>query len=124
MDHYDDEDEGVELLSSGIGDLYYRSNEQDPYLQDEEDDDAEGLEDMIISPTDAVIVCLRNEDDVSLLEVWIVENSNTSDVNMYVHHDVMISAFPLCTAWLDCPLKGGEKGKTYGHSYPYFQHVH
>ncbi|KAI4308454.1 hypothetical protein L6164_031531 [Bauhinia variegata] len=110
MDHYDDEDEGVELFSSGIGDLYYPSNEQDPYLQDKEDDDSEELEEMIISPTDAVIVCARNEDDVSLLEVWILENSNTNDINMYVHHDVMISAFPLCTAWLDCPLKGGERG--------------
>ncbi|KAI4313959.1 hypothetical protein L6164_026902 [Bauhinia variegata] len=36
MDHYDDEDEGVELFSLGIGDLYYSSNEQDPYLQDKE----------------------------------------------------------------------------------------
>lgn len=33
------------------------------------DDDSEELEDMIINPTDSVIVCARNEDDVSLLEV-------------------------------------------------------
>jgi periodic tryptophan protein 1 len=29
---------------------------------------------------------------------------------MYVHHHIIIPEFPLCTAWLDCPLKGGEKG--------------
>lgn len=30
------------------------------------------MEDMIINPDDAVIVCARNEDDVSQLEVCIV----------------------------------------------------
>ncbi|WZZ46527.1 hypothetical protein YC2023_042786 [Brassica napus] len=29
---------------------------------------------------------------------------------MYVHHRIIIPEFPLCTAWMDCPLKGGEKG--------------
>ncbi|XWS33151.1 hypothetical protein CRYUN_Cryun22dG0054200 [Craigia yunnanensis] len=65
---------------------------------------------MMIRPMDAVIVCARNEDDVSHLEVWIYEDSDEGDSNMYVHHDIIISAFPLCTAWLDCPVKGGEKG--------------
>lgn len=32
------------------------------------DDDEEEIEDMVIKPTDAVIVCARNEDDVSHLE--------------------------------------------------------
>lgn len=32
------------------------------------DEDSEELEDMIINPTDGVIVCARNEDDVNQLE--------------------------------------------------------
>ncbi|KAJ0040990.1 hypothetical protein Pint_27594 [Pistacia integerrima] len=133
MDHYDDEDEGVELFSRGIGDLYYPSNQMDPYLKDKDDEDSEDLEDLVINANDAVIVCARNEDDVSHLEarnayslltlsvflsshtcmlahVHVYEESNDGDVNLYVHHHIIIPAFPLCMAWLDCPLKGGEKG--------------
>ncbi|XP_020962479.1 uncharacterized WD repeat-containing protein C17D11.16 isoform X2 [Arachis ipaensis] len=110
MEHYDDEDEGVEVFSSGIGDLYYPSNDLDPYIKDKnDDDDSEELEDMIINPTDSVIVCARTEDDLSLLEVHILEDVGTSEMNMYVHHDIIIPAFPLSTAWLDC-LQGREKG--------------
>uniref|UniRef100_A0A2P2MFC8 WD-repeat protein n=1 Tax=Rhizophora mucronata TaxID=61149 RepID=A0A2P2MFC8_RHIMU len=36
MDHYDDEDEGIELFSTGLQDLYYPSNEMDPYLVDKD----------------------------------------------------------------------------------------
>lgn len=115
MDAYDDEDDGIELFGSGIGDTYYPSNDMDPYLQnkgddEDEDDDDDEIEDMTIKPTDSVIVCARNEDEVSHLEVWIFEDSGDGDSNMYVHHDVILPAFPLCTAWLDCNLKGGDKG--------------
>ncbi|KAK9284757.1 hypothetical protein L1049_023934 [Liquidambar formosana] len=108
MENYDEEDDGIELFGTGLGDLYYPSNDMDPYLVDKDGNDSEELEDMAIKPMDAVIVCARNEDDVSHLEVWIFEDDG--DSNMYVHHDIIIPAFPLCTAWLDCPLKGGEKG--------------
>ncbi|KAL2471293.1 Transducin/WD40 repeat-like superfamily protein [Abeliophyllum distichum] len=110
MDGYDEEDDGVELFGSGLGNLYYPSNEADPYLKNDDDDDSEEEEDTTIKPEDSVIVCARNEDDVSHLEVWILETQRDGDSNMYVHHDIIIPAFPLCTAWLDCPLKGGEKG--------------
>lgn len=89
---------GVELFSSGIGDLYYPSNDMDPYIKDQnvssntcvvrlgyirlglimilqlqhhvfQDDDSEDDEEMIIDPTDSVIVCARNEDDFNYLEV-------------------------------------------------------
>ncbi|KAK7299836.1 hypothetical protein RJT34_10664 [Clitoria ternatea] len=110
MEHYDDEDDGIEIFSSGIGDLYYPSNDMDPYLKDKSDDESEEHEDMIIEPTDSVIVCARNEDDVNVLEVWILEDPNSREMNTYIHHDIIVSAFPLCTAWLDCPLKGGERG--------------
>ncbi|KAI5680273.1 hypothetical protein M9H77_01500 [Catharanthus roseus] len=109
MDNYDEEDDDVDLLGAGLSNLYYPSNEMDPYLMDKEDDDSEELVDVTIKPEDAVIVCARNEDDVSHLEVWILEDSE-GDSNMYVHHDIIIPAFPLCIAWLDCPIKGGEKG--------------
>lgn len=110
MDNYDDEEDGIELFGPGLKDLYYASNDMDPYLKDKDDNDSEEEEDTAIKPDDAVIVCARNEDDVSHLEVWILEDSTDADLNMYVHHDIIIPAFPLCTAWLDCPLKGGEKG--------------
>lgn len=109
MDKYDEEDDGVELFGSGLSNLYYASNDMDPYLKNG-DEDSEEEEDITIKPEDGVIVCARNEDDVSHLEVWIMEDPTDVNSNMYVHHDIVIPAFPLCTAWLDCPIKGGEKG--------------
>ncbi|CAN1273878.1 Uncharacterized WD repeat-containing protein C17D11.16 [Linum perenne] len=99
MENYDNEDEVVEIFSSGLGDVYYPK-----------DVDSEEEEDLAIKANDAVIVCARNEDELSHLEVWICEVSDDGDLNMYIHHQVNLSAFPLCVAWLDCPLKGGEKG--------------
>ncbi|GAB4854857.1 hypothetical protein Ancab_023442 [Ancistrocladus abbreviatus] len=110
MEHYDDEDDGIELFSKGLGDTYYLSNDMDPYLKDNDDIDSEEEEDMTIKAEDAVIVCARNEDDVSQLEVYILEETEDGAPNLYVHHDIILSAFPLCTAWLDCPIKGGERG--------------
>ncbi|KAK1417808.1 hypothetical protein QVD17_26942 [Tagetes erecta] len=109
MDEYDDEDDAINMLGSGLGDTYYPSNELDPYLKDKNDEDSEELEDIMIKADDAVVICAHNEDDMSHLLVCIVEDPD-SDPNMYVHHEIVIPEFPLCTAWLDCPIKGGEKG--------------
>ncbi|PHT30553.1 hypothetical protein CQW23_29858 [Capsicum baccatum] len=105
MDNYDDEEDGIELFGSGLKDLYYASNDLDPYLKDK-DNDSEEDDDMIIRPDDSVIVCASNEDDVSQLEA----NPSDGEINMYVQRAIIIPAFPLCTAWLDCPIKGGERG--------------
>ncbi|KAH6780208.1 hypothetical protein C2S52_011445 [Perilla frutescens var. hirtella] len=105
MDNYDEEDDGVELFGSGLSNLYYPSNNMDPYLKDG-DEDSEEEEDIIIKTEDGVIVCARNEDDVSHLEAYPTDVIS----NIYVHHDIVIPTFPLCPTWLDCPLKGGEKG--------------
>lgn len=114
MDAYDDEDDGIDVFGSGVGDCYYRSNEMDPYLQkhgdDDEYSDEDEAEDMAIKTTDSVIVCARNEDEFNYLEFWIFEDSEDGDSNMYVHHEIILPAFPLCTAWLDCNLKDGDKG--------------
>lgn len=47
--------------------LSWPSCNQSPSLSIQ-DDDSEDLDDMTIKPEDAVIVCARNEDDVSHLE--------------------------------------------------------
>ncbi|KAJ0962568.1 hypothetical protein J5N97_027690 [Dioscorea zingiberensis] len=110
MDHYDEEDDEINVLSTGLGDTYYPSNAMDPYLQGTDDDDEEDIEDRTIKPTDAVIVSACNEDDVSYLQVSIFEELEDGESNMYANNEIMLSAFPLCTAWLDCNLKGGESG--------------
>ncbi|KAL2894604.1 Periodic tryptophan protein 1-like protein [Bienertia sinuspersici] len=112
MDNYDvdgGDDDGINVFSKGLGDAYYPSNEVDPYLKDKDDNDSEEEEDMIIRAEDSIIVCARDEEEISQLEVYILEETEDGP-NLYVHHDIIISAFPLCTAWLDCPLKGGERG--------------
>lgn len=118
MDHYDDEDEeGVEIFGNGgLGAAYYATNEDDPYLVDKADDEEDEIEDMTIKDSDLIVLTARNEDDVSHLEVWVYETEETvsddpeESTNMYVHHDIMLPAFPLCLSWLDCNPNGEGKG--------------
>lgn len=110
MDQYDEEGDDIELFGSGIGDAYYASNELDPYLLDKDDEDDEEIEDLNIKPTDGVIVCAHNEEDTNQLEVLIFEETEDGEPNMYIHHEILLPAYPLCLAWTDCNLKTGEKG--------------
>ncbi|XP_066310588.1 uncharacterized WD repeat-containing protein C17D11.16-like isoform X1 [Miscanthus floridulus] len=116
MDAYDDEDEEVDVIGSGLGDLYYLDNGMDPYLKknndddDDDDNDDSDIDDKMIMPTDFVIVCAHSEDDIFSLQVNILEETDDGEQNIFVHHDVPLADFPLCTAWMDFNLKGGEKG--------------
>ncbi|CAI5466651.1 unnamed protein product [Closterium sp. Yama58-4] len=121
MDHYDDEADVAPNLfgtGKGIGAAYYRSNDEDPYLTKaegaEDEDDEDEIEDLTIRDTDLLILAARNEDDVSFIEVWVCEEQqreegedgddvaqNDKDLNIYVHHDIMLPAFPLALAWMD-----------------------
>ena len=67
-------------------------------ISDEEQDD------FTIHPTDSLIVCGTAEDDFSKLEVYIYDE-NTLD--LYVHHDIVLSAFPLSLEWI--PYKNNMK---------------
>ncbi|KAG0041645.1 hypothetical protein BGZ90_009743, partial [Linnemannia elongata] len=79
---------------------YYTSNREDPYitLRDEEDEDQE---DLMIQATDNLLLAAKTEDDISHLEVYLYDESEENEGNMYVHHDIMLPAFPLCLEWLD-----------------------
>jgi len=59
------------------------------------DDDREELQ---ILPTDNLIVSAKIEDDVSYLEVYVYESSED---NLYVHHDIMLPSQPLCVEWIN-----------------------
>ncbi|VVB12531.1 unnamed protein product [Arabis nemorensis] len=62
MDNYDEEDDEIEIFSSGHGDLYYASNEMDPYLNNNgHDDDDDSDDDQTILPTDSMIVCAKSD---------------------------------------------------------------
>ena len=42
-----------------------------------------------------------------LLQVWVYEDGGQDgESNIYVHHDIMLPAFPLCLAWMDCRPSG------------------
>ncbi|CAA7059823.1 unnamed protein product [Microthlaspi erraticum] len=111
MDNYDEEDDEIELFSSGRGDLYYASNDMDPYLTKINDHyyDSDD-ETKTILPTDSMIVCAKSDNGANSLDVLVCEEASNGSPNMVPHDSLPLPAFPLCTAWLDCPLKGGEKG--------------
>jgi periodic tryptophan protein 1 len=65
--------------------------------------DEEEMEEMMITPDDNLIIVGKTEDDVSQLEIYLYEREES---NLYVHHDIMLSSFPLCTEWLG--IRGGS----------------
>uniref|UniRef100_R7WF19 Uncharacterized protein n=1 Tax=Aegilops tauschii TaxID=37682 RepID=R7WF19_AEGTA len=79
MEEYDDEDDEPELLSAG--------GRGDLYYENNEEDPH----------------LIRNND------VSIVEELEDGDLNMYVHHEVPLSDFPLYTAWMDFNFKDAKK---------------
>ena len=82
---------------------YYDSNKDDPYItmKDDHDDDEGEREDLQILATDNLLLAAKVEDELAHLEVYVYEDSAD---NLYVHHDIMLPAIPLCVEWLDIPV--------------------
>ncbi|RKO97225.1 hypothetical protein CXG81DRAFT_21406 [Caulochytrium protostelioides] len=108
MATYDEEAAGITTeapLFANIRGLSYRSNNDDPYLMLPEghdpdapaSDDEEEQEDLRIEPTDNLLLACKTEDELSHLEVYVYEADQD---NLYVHHDIMLPAFPLCLEWV------------------------
>jgi periodic tryptophan protein 1 len=110
LEHYDDdvaEDQEGEGIGMGMfGNVkslaYHASNEDDPYItmkeNEEEDEEREELQ---ILATDNMLLAAKVEDEVAHLEVYVYEDEAD---NLYVHHDIMLPAIPLCVEWLDLPV--------------------
>lgn len=100
-------------------------NGEDPYLSlPTENEQVEEKEELQVYPTDNMVLATRTEDDVSYLDVYVYDDgagfhSNevpqeqgdefdpdvakglVRDSSLYVHHDLMLPAFPLCVEWIN-----------------------
>lgn len=124
MEHYDDEPDGPEngapaedsgnSIFGNINSLaYYTDNKDDPYITlpengETDEVDEEEREELQILPTDNMVLAARIEDEVAHLEAYVYEDEAD---NLYVHHDVMLPAIPLCVEWMNIkPNENGEAG--------------
>ncbi|KAI9053789.1 hypothetical protein LZ554_002738 [Drepanopeziza brunnea f. sp. 'monogermtubi'] len=111
LDHYDDDEEEDEKegAATGMGMFgnvkslaYHESNEDDPYItMKENEEDDEDREELQILATDNMLLAAKIEDEVAHLEIYVYEDGAD---NLYVHHDIMLPAIPLCVEWLDLPV--------------------
>ncbi|BGP30191.1 rRNA-processing protein [Rhodotorula toruloides] len=113
LDTYDEESSSTAMgaFSNIKGLTYYGDNAEDPYITLESKNEDEELEreELEIYPTDNLIVAAKTEDDVSQLEVYVYDDR---EENLYVHHDLLLPAMPLCLEWLDfCPGRTGDDDK-------------
>lgn len=60
-------------------------------------DSEEEKEDFTIRKSDALIVAATADNDHCNLEVYIYEHENS---NLYVHHEIILSSYPLCLEWI------------------------
>ncbi|KAF2078274.1 hypothetical protein CYY_000464 [Polysphondylium violaceum] len=125
FDDYDEEDDeqgnmgekgdmieevGLQFINRAMkGLMYYKDPDTDPHLQDNEED-VEDLEDILIRPTDSLLITAiaTADDEYSHLDIMIYEEDCD---NLYVHHDIILSSYPLALAWMDQnPTNAQEKG--------------
>lgn len=86
--------EDMEDLDEDMDGEMVEGNEVYP---DELSDSEEEKDDYTIRKTDSLIVAATAEDDFSNLEVYVYDHK-TQD--LYVHHEIILGAMPLCLEWL------------------------
>ena len=111
LEHYDDEivdqdGDGQTMFGNVQSLAYHESNDDDPYITIKDDgDEIEEKEQLQILSTDNMLVAAKVEDEVAHLEIYVYEDEAD---NLYVHHDIMLPAIPLCVEWLDLPVANGK----------------
>ena len=112
---------------SNDSDVKFHEGEEgeNPYISlPNQEDSQEEKQELQVYPSDNLVLAARTEDDVSYLDIYVyddgagfhssdipVEEGDEADPDvarglvrdpaLYVHHDLMLPAFPLCVEWLD-----------------------
>lgn len=129
-DDEENNEEGLEVsMFPGLSNENVKFHEgqdgQDAYISlPTQEETTEEKQELQVYPTDNLILATRTEDDISYLDVYVyddgagfhdisapVEEGDEADPDvarglvrdnsLYVHHDLMLPAFPLCVEWLN-----------------------
>jgi len=88
-----------------------KANPEDDKYPLEFEDSEDEKEDYTIRDSDALIVSASIQGDFGSLEIQVFEEHTST---LYVHHEIMLSSFPLCLEWLPYTpgslSTGGTKG--------------
>ncbi|KAJ1985882.1 rRNA-processing protein [Dimargaris cristalligena] len=105
----DNGDDDIDGLGAGnVSSLFSRMKDltdqvgDDEYLKPKDGDSDSEDDEYDILPTDNVLLAARTEENISQLEMCVYEEQES---NMYVHHDFMLPAFPLCVEPLDFDVR-------------------
>jgi periodic tryptophan protein 1 len=115
----DDEDDDIPIFTAELAKMKAEAKGEKYEISDEDmdeevnnrdkypdafSDSEEEKEDFTIKKTDSIIVAATADNDHSNLEVYVYEHDQA---NLYVHHEIILGAYPLCLEWL--PVWQGEK---------------
>lgn len=125
LDNYDDEPGAADALNDAsmggadpnFGNCFSVTDEDralafnDPDLSPEQQDsDSEGS-DHEVQASDKLFLSLACEDDACVAEVYVYDDENQA---MFVHHELLLNAYPLCADYLSLPGAGSSSSAAGG----------
>jgi len=96
MGENDDEDQDAPEGMDDDDDIDGPEKNKDKYPEAFSDSEEE-KDDYTIRKSDSIIVAATAENDHSNLEIYVYEHEVG---NLYVHHEIILSSYPLCIEWL------------------------